>query len=146
MYKDPNVVSLGDAIRLILNKYRLDQKFNEAGLINSWEQVVGVMIARHTVQLSVFRRTLFVEVDSASLRNELTYAREKIKKALNKVAGADIIDEVVFKWEYPFRKRTTIWYVNIIFSNMLRDVLTEGSDIVFIEIEPHFLEYLHKRK
>ena len=97
MYKDPNVVSLGDAIRSILNKYRLDQKFNEAGLINSWEQVVGAMIARHTVQLSVFRRTLFVEVDSASLRNELTYAREKIRTALNKAAGADIIDEVVFK-------------------------------------------------
>jgi predicted nucleic acid-binding Zn ribbon protein len=97
MYKDPNVVSLGDAIRAILNKYRLEQKFNEAGLINSWEHVVGAMIARHTVQLSVFRRTLFVEVDSASLRNELTYAREKIRTALNKAAGSDIIDEVVFK-------------------------------------------------
>jgi hypothetical protein len=97
MYKDPNVVSLGDAIRSILNKYRLDQKFNEAGLINSWEKVVGALIARHTVQLRVYRRTLFVEVDSASLRNELTYAREKIKKALNKEAGSVIIDEVVFK-------------------------------------------------
>jgi predicted nucleic acid-binding Zn ribbon protein len=97
MYKDPNVVSLGDAIRTILNKYRLEQKFNEAGLINSWGQVVGDMIARHTVQLHVYRRTLFVEVDSASLRNELTYAREKIKTALNKKAGSDIIDEIVFK-------------------------------------------------
>ena len=97
MYKDPNVVSLGDAIRAILNEYRLEQKFNEAGLINSWEQVVGAMIARHTVQLRVYRRTLFVEVDSASLRNELSYAREKIKTALNKAAGFEVIDEIVFK-------------------------------------------------
>ena len=97
MYKDPNVQSLGDAIRDILNKFRIDQKFNEAGLINSWEQVVGAMIARHTVKLSIYRRTLFVEVDSASLRNELTYAREKIKTALNKEAGFDVVDEVVLK-------------------------------------------------
>ncbi|NCA86694.1 MAG: DUF721 domain-containing protein [Clostridia bacterium] len=97
MYKDPNVVSLGDAIRIVLNEYRLEQKFNEAGLINSWQQVVGTMIARHTVQLRVSRRTLFVKVDSASLRNELTYAREKIKTALNKEAGSDVIDEIVFK-------------------------------------------------
>jgi len=96
-YNNRNVSSLGDAIRAMLKSYKLDSKFTEAALINSWEKVVGAMIAKHTVQLRVYRRKLYVELDNAALRNELTYAREKIKTALNREAGARIIDEVIFK-------------------------------------------------
>jgi len=31
------------------------------------------------------------------LRQELTYSREKIRKSLIKLAGEDLIDEVVFR-------------------------------------------------
>ncbi len=96
-HHDRNVISLGDAIKAMLNRYKLQSKFTEAGLINSWERVVGEMIAMHTVQLRIYRRKLYAEMDSAALRNELTYAREKIKKALNREAGHEIIDEIIFK-------------------------------------------------
>lgn len=96
-YNDRNVSSLGDAIKAMLKSYKLDSKFTEAALINSWEMVVGAMIAKHTVQMRVYRRKLFVELDNAALRNELTYAREKIKTSLNRQAGGNIIDEVIFK-------------------------------------------------
>lgn len=96
-YRDRNVTSLGDAIKAMLQKYKMESKFTEAGLVNSWERVVGPMIAKHTVRLRVHKRVLYVEVDSAALRNELTYAREKIKNALNREAGNRIIDDVVFK-------------------------------------------------
>jgi predicted nucleic acid-binding Zn ribbon protein len=95
-YNDRNVTSLGEAIRAILKSYKLDSKFTEAGLVNSWEGVVGPMIASHTVQLRVYKKKLYVKVDSAALRNELTYAREKIKNALNRKAGSKIIDEIIF--------------------------------------------------
>jgi len=81
----------------MLKSYKLDSKFTEAALVNSWEKVVGPMIAKHTVQLSVYKRKLYVKMDNAALRNELTYAREKIKTALNRQAGAQIIDELIFK-------------------------------------------------
>jgi len=96
-YRETNLTSLGDAIREMLDRYKLNNKYTEAGLINSWEGVVGSMIAKHTVNLRIYNRRLFVQVDSAALRNELTYAREKIKKALNKEAGRDLIDEIIFK-------------------------------------------------
>ncbi len=96
-FKKSNEQTLGDAIRHFLKAYRMEGKVSEASLINSWEKIVGSMIAKHTVRMHIKNRKLFVEVDSAALRNELTYAREKIKKALNKEAGADLIDEVIFK-------------------------------------------------
>lgn len=96
-YNNRNVISLGDAIKAYLRSNKMESKFTEAALINSWQQVVGPMIAKHTVQLRVYRRKLYVELDNAALRNELTYAREKIKTALNREAGGSIIDEVIFK-------------------------------------------------
>jgi predicted nucleic acid-binding Zn ribbon protein len=55
------------------------------------------MIAKHTKSLRIVKRVLYVEVDSAALRNELTYLREKIKKKLNKKAGDNLIDEVIIR-------------------------------------------------
>jgi predicted nucleic acid-binding Zn ribbon protein len=96
-YNDRNVIKLGDAIRAYLRSRNMDSKFSEAALINSWEGVVGAMIAKHTVRMRVSQRKLYVEMDNAALRNELSYAREKIKTALNRQAGAEIIDAVIFK-------------------------------------------------
>ena len=75
-----NEQKLGEVIKEIIAEFRLGKKLNEARVIGSWEKIVGTMIARHTVQLRIVNQVLFVEVDSAALRNELTYAREKIRK------------------------------------------------------------------
>jgi predicted nucleic acid-binding Zn ribbon protein len=96
MRYDDNVMSLGDAIKALLKQHNLERGYSEAGLIRSWERIVGPMIANHTTSLRIRKRVLFIEVDSAALRNELGYAREKILKALNQEAGQELIDEIVF--------------------------------------------------
>jgi predicted nucleic acid-binding Zn ribbon protein len=64
-------------------------------VIQSWEKVVGQMVAKNTSQLHIRKRVLFVKVNSAALRNELLFARQKIIQALNREAGGTIIDEIV---------------------------------------------------
>ena len=39
---------MGQAIRELLNSYRLTSKFDEANLINSWERIAGKPIAKKT--------------------------------------------------------------------------------------------------
>jgi predicted nucleic acid-binding Zn ribbon protein len=95
--KQSNEQTLGEAIKELIAAYRIGPKLNEAKMIGSWEKIVGSMIAKHTVSLNVNKRILYVELDSAALRNELTYAREKIRKMLNKEAGEELIDKVIFK-------------------------------------------------
>ena len=90
-----NNYTLGEAIREFLNAYRLDDKLLERQVIQSWEQVMGKMVMKHTTRLSIRKKRLYVKIDSAALRNELNYAREKIKNALNKEVRADVISEVI---------------------------------------------------
>ena len=94
--KISNDRSLGEAIREWLKEQGLEQKLNEAKLLNSWDEQVGPMISRHTSKVYISRGRLFVKLDSPALKNELSYSREKLVKMLNEAVGADVIEEVIF--------------------------------------------------
>ena len=96
MRRYSNELTLKEAIEQLLNAYGMKDKVNASRFINSWETVVGSMIKRHTLDLHVKRKTLYVKVDSAALRNELSYAKENLIKNLNKYAGANVITDIVF--------------------------------------------------
>jgi len=89
--------SLKEVIEELLKVYQLDVKLDDVDLINSWEKVVGKMIANHTENLKVVNRVLYVKVDSSALRHELHMERSKIMKKLNKKAGKNVIDEIVLR-------------------------------------------------
>ena len=92
-----NNQSLKEVIEQMLNTYRLKGKLNEVEIINSWEGIVGKMIAKHTSEIYVRNKKLFVHLDSSVVREELSYAREKLLKSLNDVVGEDVITEIVLK-------------------------------------------------
>ena len=94
--KKSNEILLKDAIEAFLRENNLDTKLNETRLIGAWENVTGKLIARHTLQMYVKNSVLFVKVDAAALREELTYQKSKLVKKLNKVAGIDVIDDIRF--------------------------------------------------
>lgn len=94
--QQPNDRPLGEVLKEFLKTYRLEEKVNERKLINAWEAIVGDMIARHTENLYIKRKILFVKLDSPALKNELSYAREKITKSLNTAVGRKVIEDVKF--------------------------------------------------
>jgi predicted nucleic acid-binding Zn ribbon protein len=91
-----NEMSLGEAIEAVFRRYGLQDKVDGARLIQSWEPVVGQMIASHTTDLYLKNKTLFVYLDSDALRHELSFAKSLIIKKLNAEAGKEIIDNIVF--------------------------------------------------
>jgi predicted nucleic acid-binding Zn ribbon protein len=95
--KHSNDQSIGSAIKEFLRAYHLEEKYNQTQLVHSWENVVGKMVAKHTKEIFVRNKTLFVRIDSSALRNELCYSREKIMKSLNNEVNAEVIDDIVFK-------------------------------------------------
>lgn len=92
-----NEHSLKEVIDQLLKAYKLDDKLAERRLIASWESVMGAMIAKHTKDLYIKYQQLFVTLDSAALRNELSLAKTKIVKMLNDEVGSQVIVEVILK-------------------------------------------------
>jgi predicted nucleic acid-binding Zn ribbon protein len=92
-----NDQSLGDAIRQFLHSYHLEDKLNETKVIQSWGKIVGPMVEKHTSGLYIRNRILFVTVDSAALRQELSYSRSKLVIALNEEVKTNVLDDIVLK-------------------------------------------------
>lgn len=91
-----NEQSLKEVINELLAAYRLDGKLHEFRLINSWESLMGISVAKHTSKIYINKQTLFVQISSAALRNELSYAKTKLVGLLNKEAGHEVINDIVF--------------------------------------------------
>ena len=94
--KKSNDQTLKEVINELLKAYKLGNKLKEVRLIDSWEKIVGKLINKHTKNLYIKKKVLFVKLDSAALRNELSYARQKIINALNKEAKGEVIENIVF--------------------------------------------------
>lgn len=88
---------LQEVIQEFLKENKLDTKLKERELIGNWEEVTGKMVARSTHSIYIRNRTLFVEVRSSVVKNELMMIREGLIQALNSRTGAVIIDKIMIK-------------------------------------------------
>ncbi len=95
--KKNNDRPIKSAVDELLRNYHLEDKMGQVKLVNSWETVMGKAVAHRTTELIIREKKLFVSLSSASLRQELFQAREKILQLLNEAAGAKVIDEVIFR-------------------------------------------------
>jgi predicted nucleic acid-binding Zn ribbon protein len=92
-----NEHSIKEVIEKLLQTYKLDDKLAERRLIQAWDEVMGKMIANHTKDIYIKHKQLFIVLDSAALRNELSMARTKIVKMMNEAAGMDVIEDVILR-------------------------------------------------
>jgi predicted nucleic acid-binding Zn ribbon protein len=87
-------ISLGDAIDRFLKKYNLKDEVLIQEIITNWESLVGKPIAQHTEKIWFERETLFIKVDGAAWRNELSMARLRIRNLINQKVGKELVKEV----------------------------------------------------
>lgn len=87
--------NIGDAVKDMLKSFNIEQKFNETNLINSWERVMGLAIAKRTTKIYIKDKKLYVHLSSAPLRHELNMSKNKILVLLAKEFGQPIVNEVI---------------------------------------------------
>lgn len=81
----------------MLRSYGLGNKLDEISLVKSWENIVGKMIAKHTTDIYFKNGVLYVSLNSAPLREELSYAKSKLIIKLNQEAKKNIVKDINFR-------------------------------------------------
>jgi predicted nucleic acid-binding Zn ribbon protein len=89
--------TLKEVIERLLKAYKWEAGIDEAKLVNSWENIVGKIIAKHTTRLKVSNRILYINVDSSVIRNELMMSRSKLIDRINEEMGGKMIAEIVLR-------------------------------------------------
>jgi predicted nucleic acid-binding Zn ribbon protein len=87
--------SVGQAIRDLLNSYRLTSKYDEANIIESWERLVGKPIASRTKKIFIKNKVLFVEFDSPTMRHDFSLHKTEVLEVFRKEFGDGVITEII---------------------------------------------------
>lgn len=87
--------SVGQAIRDLLNSYRLSSKYDEANIIESWERLVGKPIASRTKKIYIKNKVLFVEFDSPTMRHDFSLHKTEVLEVFRKEFGDGVITEII---------------------------------------------------
>lgn len=93
--KRQNDQSLGDALRGMANELGLRPKLDELDAISAWDHVAGGMIAKHTRSIKLRSSRLYIAVDSAPLKQELSYRKEDLVARLNERLGRTVVEQIV---------------------------------------------------
>lgn len=94
MTKD-NSHTFSSAFRQFLQKEKIDTKYREKLLLQSWGTMMGKPIGSRTSDLFIKNRVLYVKLTSAPLKQELSNNKDKVKAILEKDFG-DLIDDLRF--------------------------------------------------
>ena len=89
--------AVGELIRQFLRQQGLESPLNEYRLIQGWEHVMGPVIARYTKDLAIRNQTLYVQLTSPVLRQELHMQRRELAVRLNAYVGAQVLADIVFR-------------------------------------------------
>lgn len=95
--KKKNDLSLQEAMKDMLQEYRLTPQLNETRVKILWEKLMGKTISTYTSNIQVRKNVLYLTILSAPLKHELSFGKEKIKALLNEEMGEEYIKEVVIR-------------------------------------------------
>ncbi|WP_025762186.1 DUF721 domain-containing protein [Dyadobacter tibetensis] len=92
----PGITPLKDAIEQMLDRYQLRNRFEQSYVVAHWDKIMGQTIASRTKKVFIKDRSLYLQIESAPLRNELVRAKSKIIELINREMGSNLVEEVIF--------------------------------------------------
>lgn len=94
--RKPGITPLKEAIEHVFGKPHMKQGFEESYVAAHWAKIMGHPISSRTQKVYVRNHILFLQIESAPLRNELVHAKKKIIELINREMKVDLIEDVVF--------------------------------------------------
>ena len=88
---------IGDVLKNMVKEMNISPKLHELKIKKFWLEVMGTTINTYTKEIKLRKNKLFITIESAPLRQELTYGKEKLIKVLNKEIGEAYIEEIVIR-------------------------------------------------
>ncbi|MDN3674190.1 DUF721 domain-containing protein [Flavobacterium branchiarum] len=92
-----NQSSVGDILQKIIEVNRLQYGMDEIDVKDAWRQLMGNGVNSYTRNVILKGSTLYVELTSSVLREELTHGKSKIITMINEELRRDVVRDVVLR-------------------------------------------------
>lgn len=92
-----NQSTVGDVLQQIIQVNKLQPGMDQIDVKEAWRQLMGNGVNSYTQNIILKGQTLYVELTSAVLREELSYGKSKIITMINEDLGREVIKDVVLR-------------------------------------------------
>lgn len=92
-----NESSIGDVLKEIIQVNKLQPGIDQIAVKEAWVSLMGNGVNSYTKNVTLRGTTLYVELTSAVLREELSHGKSKIVAMINEELRREILKEVVLR-------------------------------------------------
>ena len=89
--------SLSEALKDFIQTNKLQKVLDKIYVTEAWNTVMGTAIVKYTTAINLERNTLYIQLSSSVLREELSYGIEKIIKMINEELGKELIKKLILR-------------------------------------------------
>lgn len=92
-----NQSTVGDVLKQIIQDNKLQPGMDQIDVKDAWKNLMGNGVNHYTKNVVLKKDTLYVELSSAVLREELAHGKSKIVTMINEELGRNVVKEVVLR-------------------------------------------------
>ncbi len=89
-----DVQSMEEVIKAMIQQNNLKKGMQQISVKETWHELMGAGVSRHTSEVKLQGKTLYVILNSSVLREELSYGKDKIIRMMNEAIGEDLISRL----------------------------------------------------
>jgi len=90
-------LSIADALKEFVTTNKLEKGLDKINVSDAWKKMMGNGVNNYTTTVKLERDTLYVQLSSSVLREELSYGKDKIIALLNKELGKELVKKLVLR-------------------------------------------------
>ncbi len=92
-----NESSIADVLKEFIHVNKLEQGMDKIDVEQAWKKLMGNGVNAYTQDVILKGTTLYVKLTSSTLREELSYGKQKIIAMLNEELGKEVVKELVLR-------------------------------------------------
>lgn len=92
-----NQSTIGAVLQQIIHVNKLQPGMDQIDVKEAWRQLMGNGVNTYTKNVVLKNSTLYVELGSSVLRDELSHGKSKIVKMINEELGREVVKDVVLR-------------------------------------------------
>lgn len=97
MSRKENIQTLGDALKMLVRSLGIEHQVEQYKIFDVWNEAVGQQVAKVAQPERLQNGVLFVAVNNAPWRTELTFRKKEILEKIHAVTHSQSIVDIKFR-------------------------------------------------